>query len=167
MEDIDLPGTMGFKRPEPTEPGESYGDPYWDDPTKSLLQKELTTGKVGRVAGAPSEGAGAGAGKDEYSPMFDDAMAVIKTYVQWSEIPDTIKMMAAFSPRFLEDPQVRKMIGANIPDQFKAAYEKASAQIDWILAQRSRKMPGIQYQSDIEQQQMNTADQFLREEGLR
>jgi hypothetical protein len=160
--DYDIPASIGgFQRPQPTEPGKSYGDPYFDPQTQSLLQEEAETGEVSKIAGAPAGGSGSGEDReaDEYKRALD-------TYKALNERldPFTALLIERLGVGALKDPGVQARIKGKLSPDEQRALEMSLQYMEWYNTRRQQQYKLGPVTSDRE---ASTADEFLRSKGLR
>jgi hypothetical protein len=166
IEEYDIPASMGqFQRHEPTEPGKSYADPYWDLKTQSLLQKETETGEVSRVAGAPAAGGGGGAGDDPEADEYKRALDTYKALNQRLD-PMTAMMIERMGSAALKDPNVQARIKGTLSEPEQRQHEYALGFMEYYNKKTQDKYRTGQIPSQVSDQEAATAEGFMQRKGL-
>lgn len=159
--EYDIPASVGgFQRNQPTEPGKSYGDPYFDTRTQSLLQRETGSGEVSRIAGAPGE-AGTGAGK---GPEEEEYKRALDTYKALNERldPITAQLLQSLGGAALQNPDVQDRIKGKLTPMEQKQLEYALQYIDWYQKRRSQQFGLGQIPTEQNQAEAATAESFLK-----
>jgi hypothetical protein len=165
IEEYDIPASMGqFQRHEPTEPGKSYGDPYWDLKTQSLLQQETGTGEVSKVAGAPA-GGGGGAGDDPEADEYKRSLDTYKALNQRLD-PMTAMMIERMGSAALKDPSVQARIKGTLSTMEQRQHEYSLQFIEYYNKKRQGQYGLEQIPSQVADQEAATAEDFMQRKGL-
>ena len=161
IEDYDIPGTLGqFQKPGPAEPQKRWGPIQYDKYGHAYTVEE-TTQEPKSLWGAPSEGADGG--KTQEDRDFEQALAIVKEFNERMD-PWVAQMIGLMGAKALNNPLVQEKIKGKLNPYEELQYQMALQFIDYHQTRRQKRygLGPTQPQGEAA-----TADQFLRDEGLR
>jgi hypothetical protein len=123
-----------FQRPQPTEPGSSYGDKYWDEKSQSWLQREAVTGEERRIAGAPAAG---GADDEPDAKEYKRSLDTIKALDERLD-PMTAMLIQSMGLEALRNPVVQEQIQGKLTPFEQQQYQMALQFIDYYQKKRQQ-----------------------------